>query len=813
MFSNSAIRHALRALRTDLLFTVTALTVLGLGIGANTAVFTVVDSILLRPLQYRDPDRLFSIDEIVPQFASIAPLLPVNSRHFLEWKRQMKSFEDVALADSREFNLTGSGEPERLPGARVTANFFSVLGVAPEAGRQFLMEEAQDGRDSVVLISDALWKRRFGSDPSLVGHDIVLNGGPHLVAGILPPWFRQHAIKALSTTAQRQPEVFKVWALKAESSGWAGDHNYAAVARLKKGVSREQALAELNVIQAGIKTHFEPEVGKIDLLASLTPLKDRVVDRSRVALLLLLGAVGAVLLIGCVNLGNLMLVRASRRGRETAIRLALGAEPRQVAGGILLESVLVALAGGLLGIGVAFGLLKMFAAWAPVDLPRADEVAMSLPMLLFAMALAIVTAALFGLVPAWRLTKADPQEALRSGGRGQSDSGSKIHLREVLVSIEAGLSVALLIVAGLLSASFLRLGAVDPGFVSRNVLTAEVSLPLARYKDDNARQRFYRDLVNRLSSQPGVIAAGAVSVLPFNGTAWSDLVSAEGDTRPASAKPIVEYRPVSPDYFRAMGIPLEKGRSVQDGDYPHKPAVLSKMAAEKIWPGQDPICKRFRRFNPTLPPYEVVGIVGDVRGKGLEKEPVPLIYVPLWEHTPTTIALAVRTSGDPVAAVGEVRDVVRAADPQVPLSAIRTMVQIEKNSLAQRSFEMLVAGVFAASALLLALIGTYSVLAYSVASRTNEIGVRMALGAAQPRVIGMILVDGLRPVLIGVAAGAGLALLLGRFLKTLLYSISPADPMVFALVILTTLATGALASLIPARRAASVSPMEALRHE
>ena len=807
------LRHALRALRTDLLFSLTALTVLAVGIGANTAVFTVVNSILLRPLQYRDPERLFAIDEIVPQFASSAPLLPVNSRHFLEWKRLMKSFEDVALADNREFNLTGSGEPERITGARVTANFFSVLGVTPELGRQFLEEEAQDGRDNVVLITDALWRRHFGSDPNLVGHDILLNGVPNTVAGILPPWFRQHLNKAAGMgPARGRPEVFKVWALKPQGD-WAGSHNYASVARLKQGVTREQALAELNVIQAGITTHFEPEMGKLDLLASLTPLKDRVVDRSRVALLLLLGAVGAVLLIGCVNLGNLMLVRASRRDRETAIRLALGAEPRQVAAGILLESLLVALMGGLLGIGVAAGLLKMFAVWAPVDLPRADEVAMDLPMLLFAIALAVVTAALFGLVPAWRLTKADPQEALRSGGRGQSESASKTRLRELLVSVEAGLSVALLIVAGLLSASFLRLGAVDPGFVSSNVLTAEVSLPVARYKDDDACQRFYRDLVSRLSTQPGVIAAGAVSVLPFGGTAWSDLVSVEGDTRPAAAKPIVEYRPVSPDYFRAMGIPLEKGRSVQESDYPHKPAVLSKLAAEKFWPGQDPIGKRFRRFDPSLPPYEVVGIVGDIRGKGLEKDPVPLIYVPLWELTPTTISLAVRTAGDPVAAVGTMRDVVHAADAQVPLSLVRTMVQIEKNSLAQRSFEMLVAGAFACSALLLALIGTYSVLAYSVSARTNEIGIRMALGAAQARVIGMILADGLRPVIIGVGAGAAIALVLGRFLKTLLYSISPADPVVFTMVIVATLGAGCLACLIPARRAAGVSPMEALRHE
>jgi putative ABC transport system permease protein len=455
----------------------------------------------------------------------------------------------------------------------------------------------------------------------------------------------------------------------------------------------------------------------------------------------------------------------------------------------------------------------MFAAWAPVDLPRADEVTMDLPVLLFAMVLSILTATLFGLVPAWRLTKADPQDALRSGGRGQSESGSKIHLREVLVGIEAGLSVALLIVAGLLSASFLRIGAVDPGFVSQNVLTAEISLPAARYKDDDAKRHFYSDLVNRLQSQPGVIAAGAISVLPFGGSKWSDLVSAEGDTRPVAARPIVEYRPVSPNYFRAMGIPLEQGRSVEDSDYPHKPALLSKMAAAKIWPGQNPIGKRFRRFDPNRDPYEVVGIVGDVRNAGLENDPVPLIYVPLWEMTPSTIALAVRTTGEPVAAVGALRDAVRSVDAQVPLSAVRTMVQIEKGSLAQRSFEMLVAGVFAAGALLLALIGTYSVLAYSVSARTNEIGIRMALGAVQPRVIGMILLDGLRPVIAGVAAGAVIALLLGRFLKTLLYSISPADPLVFMLVILSTLTAGTLACIIPARRAASVSPMEALRHE
>lgn len=811
--SFAAIRHAIRALRKDALFTLTALIVLGLGIGANTAVFTVVDSILLQPLQYRDPDRLVLVEEIVPQFANIAPTLPVNSRHYFEWKRQVKSFEDVALADPQEFNLTGSGEPERLSGVRVTPNFFAVLGVVPKIGRDFFAEEGQAGRDNAVLLTDALWRRRFGADPSIAGRSILLNGVPHTVAGVLPPEFRQHARVTLGKTAQGQPQLFKVWSRKPEDSGWAGEHNYAAIARLKKGVTREQALAEFNVVQAAIATHFEPEAGKMDLLGSLTSLKDSVVARGRLGLLLLLGAVGAVLLIGCVNLGNLMLVRATRRGRETAIRLALGAEPRQVAGGIFLESILVAFAGGALGIGVAKALVSLFAVWAPVDLPRADEVAMNGTVLLFALSLAILTAVLFGLIPAWRLAKSDPQEALRSGGRTQSEGVGKLRLREVLVSVEAALSVALLIVAGLLSASFLRVGAVDRGFVSQHVLTAEVTLPIARYKTDEARRHFYDALVERLRSQTGIAAAGVVSVLPFGGQSWSDWVRAEGDTRPGAALPIVEYRPVSPDYFRAMGIPLERGRGIEEKDYPNKPAVVSLKAAGLIWPGQDPIGKRFRRADPKQPPFEVVGVVGDIRGAGLDKEPTALIYTALWERAPATVNIAVRTSGDPGAGVGALRDAVRSMDPDVPLSSVRTMLQIESGSLAQRSFETLVAGVFAASALLLALIGTYSVLAYSVGARTNEIGIRMALGAERGRLMVMVLADGLRPVAAGVAAGAGLAFLLGRFLSSLLFGISPRDPAVYSVVICATLVAGALACLLPARRAAGVSPLEALRHE
>ncbi len=673
----TTLRQALRSLRADPSFTITALAILALGIGANTAVFTVVDSILLRPLQYREPERLYSIEEIVPQFANIAPLLPVNAKHYNEWKAHAKSFEDIALADAQNYNLTGTGDPERLDGVRVTSNFFSLLGVAPQRGRDFSPDEAERGRDNVVLLSDGLWRRRFGARDDLVGQTILLNAVPHLVAGILPPEFRQHARSILGAKAQGQPDIFKVWALQLDNVGWAGEHNYAAVGRLKPGVSREQALAELNVIQSQIKTHFEPGVGKMDLLASMTLLKDAAVDRGRAGLLLLLGAVGVVLLIACVNLGNLMLVRASRRGRETAIRTALGAGRWQVIQGVLAESMIVALTGAALGVALSYALLKSFTTWAPAGLPRADEVSMNATALLFALALAALTALLFGFIPAWRLANADPQDALRTGGRGQSDAGRKIRVREILVTVEAALSVALLIVAGLLGVSFLKIGAVDRGFVSTNVLTANINLPAARYKTEDSRRRFYNDLLDRLQTQRGIQAAGLVSVLLFGGQAWADTITTEGDHcahARREADPSIPSACLKKRYFGSHGN-SHRSRPQQRRSRPHprKAVLISRKTAEKVWPGVNPIGKTFRRGDPKEQPYEVVGIAGDVRGASLEKDPDPMVYVPLWERTPTIGSLTVRTTNDPTAAVAVLRESVQEAiDGQVPLSRRRS---------------------------------------------------------------------------------------------------------------------------------------------
>lgn len=810
------VRQAWRRLLHDRFFTVAAILILALGIGANTAVFSIVNSVLLRPLVFQEPERLFAIQEVVPQLTQFAPQLPVNAWHYREWKSRCSCFEDVALSNQQEFNLTGEGDPERVSAARVTPNFFSVFGTSAQVGRTFVSEEGQDGKENVVVLSDALWRRRFGGNPSIVGQTIRLNGVSHVVVGVLPPSFRYHLRPTVGTTFRERVDVYKPWPIDKDQSGWVGDHNYTAVARLPRGKTPRQALAELNVIQAEIATRFQTSDGQRvpwDLFGVLVPLQDQVVERGRSGLLLLLAAVGTVLLIACLNLGNLMLVRATARGRDTAILAALGASRGRIFRGVLTESLLLASWGAALGVGLAYTLVRAFVIVAPIDLPRVDEVSIDSHALAFAIVLAVGTALLFGILPAFRLMRADPQESLRTAGRSLTESRSKLRIREGLVAVEVGLSAALLIVAGLLITSFIHLGEVDRGFDAQNVLTAEISLPNTRYPDKEKRREFYRDLTSRIEAQSGVIAAGVISVLPLQGDAWADIVTIEGDTRPLAERPILRYRTVSPNYLRAMGIPLYSGRSIQETDYPRRVAVVSQGAAEKIWRGENPIGKRFRRAAPAEPAFEVLGVTGNVRSTGIDKEPEPIVYVSLWERAPETGSIAIRTSSDSRQAIGILRESVKSLDPDVPIAEIQTMTQIESNSVAQRRLQTLLVLSFAASALVLAALGTYSVLRYSVSRRTNEIGIRMALGAKPADVAMMVLRQGLWPVAIGLGAGIVGALAIGRFLSALLFSVSPRDPATFAIVACVTLAAALVACWIPARRAAKLAPLRALRYE
>jgi putative ABC transport system permease protein len=803
--------QSLRRLMRERSFTITALLILALGIGANTAIFSVANSVLLKPLAYAEPERLYVVEEIIPQFVDRFPVVPANARHFLEWRRRCTCFEDVALVEREESNLTGVGEPERLAAARVTTNFFSVLGVAAQVGRTFVEADAEEG--DTVLLSDALWRSRFGASPEIVGRRIELDGVSHIIAGVLPPSFRHHPNAERRTGRRDRVDVYRSWRIDEERTPWAGDHNYSAVARLPVGKSAEQALAELNVVQAAIAERFEGPAESLTLLGHLTPLHEQVVASGRAGIELLLAAVAILLVMACLNLGGLMLIRALARGREMAIRAALGASGARIAAIAFVESLLIASGGMLLGLLVAHELVDAFRALAPVDLPRADEVVMDRRALAFALLLALAAALAVGLAPAWRLVRADPQDSLGTGGRSRTDA-ARAGLREAFVAAEVALSVVLLIVAGLLVASYVKLNAVVRGYDTQNLLTAELSLPPAKYFNAEQRRTFYRTLVDELAAQPGVVAAGITSALPLGGAdPWQDIVTIEGDTRPLGERPLMRYRTVSPDYLRTMGIAVRSGRQIRENDYTQRVAVVSRTAAALLWPGEDPVGKRFRRGVPPEQQFEVIGMADDVPTESLDRSPPPVLYVSLWERSPQMSSIAVRTAFDPALAEGLLREGVKSVDADVPVSRVRTMAEIESRSTAQRRLQTLLVAAFATCGLALAAIGLYGVVAYSITRRTNEIGLRMALGARSGDILRLVLRQSGRPLVIGLGAGIVSALVAGRFISALLFAVEATDVVTFGTVASLVVIVALAASWLPARRAAAIAPLEALRHE
>ena len=594
--------------------------------------------------------------------------------------------------------------------------------------------------------------------------------------------------------------------------GNARDFNYYAIGRLKRNSAAAQAEAELDVVQSQIASGLTGD-DRVELKARVYPLQERVTEPARSGLLLLFAAVGALLLIVCVNLGSLMLSHTLGRSRDTAIRAALGASRWRVFQSILIEAVMLALGGAVIGFTLSMAIVKLMVSSAPAGLPRLGDVAIDYRVLLFTLGVAVASGLLFGLLPAWRLTRTDPQQSMRAGGRGTTDSGAKQRLQSFLVMAEVGLSLTLLAVAGLLVASFTRLIGVDRGFDVQNVLTAKVNLASPIYKEAAKREQFYKELLARLDNQPGVVSAGVVSVLPLDGERWNDVISVDGDARPTMERPMAEYRPVSPDYLRAMGIKLLAGRFLQEGDRPRKMVVVSERTAQVVWPGQNPIGKTFRCLDPDEPLHEIIGVAAGIRDKSLEQEPGLMVYVPLWERVPASASIAVRTSGDPSSAIGALREAVGALDRQLPISEVRTMEQIERGSVAQRRFQMLLIALFAGSALLLSAIGIYSVLASAVARRTNEIGVRMALGAQSFHIMSMVFARGLGPVAIGIAAGIAGALTAGRLISGMLFAVSWYDARTILAVVVLTIVAAVCACWLPARHAIRVDPIDTLRYE
>ena len=838
------IRFGLRSLGRDRSFTAAVLIIFSLGIAANTTVFSLVNGVLLRPLAYADPGRLLAIHELV-HYGNRLETMPVNVRHFMAWRRNCRAFSDIALIDGAELNLSGDAEPERVRAARVTPNYFDVLGINPQAGRAFSGDDGQPDRPSVAVVSYSLWQRRYGGDSGIIGKSIDINGASRTVIGVLPAWFRPPAWKLVGHDLTGSEEVFLPWAIREDEWEMLGDFNYYAIGRLAPGYSAAEAGSELDVVQDQIAASLRG-AEQVELKAQVYGLQAIVTREARSGLLLLLASVGVLLVIVCVNLAGLMLGRAFGRSRDAAIRAALGASRWRILQSNLIESGLLGLGGAALGLALAVVAVRLLIKAAPPGLPRLQDAGVDYRVLFFTLGVAMACAIGLGIGPALRLTRSDPNEALRTGGRGTTDTGARHRLQSGLVAAETALSVTLLVVAGLLVASFARLMRVDRGFEAHNVLTAQVNLASAVYKDSARREQFYNDLIRKLEAQPGIDAAGVVSVLPLNGERWNDIITVEGDTRPIMQRPSGAYRPVTPDYFRAMGISLISGRTAAESDRPRLVVVVSERTAQTLWPGEDPIGKTFTRAYG--PPHEVIGVAAGIRDKTLEQDPGLIIYVPLWERVPTTASIAIRTSagpgsarvqsssssgqvqsssfsllrslgltrgpaGDSGSAVRALLEAVRSLDPALPVSDIQTMEQIEHGSLSERSFQMMLIALFAGSALLLSAVGTYSVLASAVARRTNEIGIRMALGASRSAVMSMVLARGLGPVAIGIALGIGGALATGRFISSMLFAVSPYDIGTMTAVVALTTGAALFACLLPARRAVNIDPIAALRYE
>ena len=791
------LRYAFRGIRKNPGFATVVILSLAIGIGANTAIFSLVNGVLLQPLAYKDPQRVFDIRELIN-----GARVPVNPMHALEWAKQCPSLEQVALMRSARAQLTSGGEPAAIPGAQVAHNLFTLFGVEPILGRTFLAEEEQEGNDRVAILSESLWRSRFHAEPSLMGKSILLDGRSHQVVGIVPASFRLPYPGATNV----QFEIFRPLELSLqERSRLMGNFNYGAVVRLRRGVTAGQALAEINVVQ----TRFPGLAGlERDLKAMLIPVHELVTGRASAGLWMLAAAIGAVLLIVCVNLANLLLSRIASRSREAAIRTALGASRARQFSQVLTESLLLAVSGGILGVLLAGWAVQILIA-TTLDIPRLQEVRLDTNVLVFAFLVTVLTGLLFGALPAWRFTRNQPQEALRAGSHTITEGRRGLRLRDGLISLEVGLTTALLIVASLLGASLNRLLQVDKGFDAEHVLTVDIDLASNVYADPVTREKFFDRLLANTGAIPGVQASGVVTELPTRGQTWNDPIYLEGTGD--EGRHTVDNRYASPGYFRTMNIVVRKGRAFEESDRGRSVAVLSEKAAELLWPGEsNPVGRRFMGEDDK--PKLLVGVVAEVRAV-LQSEPPTTAYYPYWQRPPDGVALVVRTTANPHAFAGAIRAAVRSEDAQLPIQTIRTMEAVVDGSVAERRFQVIIMAVFAVSALLVASLGIYGVVSYSVGRRRNEIGIRMALGAQRSQVLGLVVRQGMAPVAAGLAAGVAAAISLGRVIGGLLFGVRSTDPLTIAGVTLVLLVVGALACLIPARRAAGTDAIAALRFE
>jgi len=798
------LRYGLRMLAKYPVFTVVAILTLAFGIGANSALFSVVNAVLLRPLPYENSERLFKVNRVNAKKPGLG--MRASPLNFLDMRSQNQSFEYLGgYTDTSKFNLSGGAEPERVPGAMVSDTLFPALGARPAMGRNFLPEEDRKGGPNVVILSHHLWSRRFGANPNVLGQTLTLDSRPCTVVGVMPRDF---------DFPTKETALWVPYGLIYEDGG-RGNFFVDVIGRLKPSVTPEQAQIEMNDIAARLEQQY-PEVNT-DSRIALEPLHEHVTGKVRRLFLVLFGAVGLVLLIACVNVANLLLARGAGRASEIAIRSALGASRIRIVRQLLSESVLLALAGGLLGLLVAYWSVRALIAISPDDIPRVGEIGVDGYALGFTFVIAFLTGLLFGLAPALQASRSNWNEALKEGGRGATGGGS---LLRGLVVAEISLALALLVGAGLMARSFQRLLAVQPGFRTERILTFDVTLPWAKYDREKAGE-FFQQALERIATLPGAQSAGATTALPLSNENNARYFTSEGRVGDSpSDYTLSNHRLVSPGYLQTLGVPLIKGRHLSEQDLNAAASVvmINQAFARAFFAGQEPLGKRLKTGETADSPFPwmtVIGVVGDIKHASLEAEARPEIYRPFLRQIDTErkMTFAVRTAQDPEALISAIRRQIQSLDSNQPIANVSAMERLFDRSVARRRFSLLLFGVFAITALILAAAGVYGVISYTVAQNTREIGVRVALGAQASDMLKLVIGQGMALTLIGVGIGLIVSFALTRLMASLLFGVSETDPLTFALAPLLLAGVALLACWIPARRATKVDPMIALRHE
>lgn len=805
------VNFAARQLFLNPTFALVMILTLALSIGANSAIFSVINGVLLKRLPYPEPERLVRIFLSSHEY----PKFPLNPWDFLDFRARNHSFEAIAAFTRGDVQISGDGEPMKLNGFGITSGYFRVLGLRPELGREFDYQAEIPGNGLQVIISDRVWRTQFGTDPNIIGRKITMNLQPFTVIGVMPPGAEHpgneyHAVAYGETVDVWWPFSF------AGNSNQRGSHFIEGIGRLKQGVSVDQALAEMNAIMTQLGREHPNNNGWRVLVI---PLYAEVVGTSRQMLLVLLGAVGIVLLIACANAANLLMVRASARQREIAVRLAMGAPRLRVVRQLLTESLLMSCAGGALGLLMAFGGVRALVMLLPEDFPRASDIHVSWPVLAFTLAVTLATGILFGLAPALQASRTDPKEGLQKSARGTTAGKHQNRLRSALVVAEVGLASVLLIGAGLMLRTFLNLIHLDPGFKEDHLLTATVSLPHERYKSDKDRNLFYHRLMEALNALPGVESAGAGSDLPWTG--YDENAGGfriEGKSPSAGQEFHARYHAATPGYFGAMGIPLLAGRAFNDSDKDGSPNVfvINQSMAKLYWPREDVIGRRLSFSDEPKKDSDwitVVGVVGDVKDHPNSTGTEPAFWYPEYQAPDFDMSIAIRTRSDPRQAMDGLRRVMHELNPELAVADVKLMNEVADSSVATPRFTFALVGLFAALAIVLAAIGAYGVISYTVGQRAPEFGLRVALGAQRGDLLRMVLAQSAKLVLPGILVGVVLALGLGRVVHGLVYGVSPSDPVILTAVVSLVLVVALLASYLPARRAAGADPMATLRAE